>query len=153
MTDLATLRISDTVTVPVDPDKAYALVADVTRMGEWSPVCKACAWEEGSTEAAVGAWFTGKNVVGEREWETRCEIVEATPGQELTWIVGGKDEGTTRWSYRFTAVDGGTEIEESWSLARVHEQMAALDEEQVDKLVQRTQKGITTTLAAIAASC
>ena len=27
------------------------MVSDVTRMGEWSPVCKACWWDEGDSAA------------------------------------------------------------------------------------------------------
>jgi ribosome-associated toxin RatA of RatAB toxin-antitoxin module len=26
----------------VTPDELYALVSDITRMGEWSPICRAC---------------------------------------------------------------------------------------------------------------
>ena len=41
------LTLSDSISVAVTPDELYALVSDVTRMGEWSPVCKACWWDEG----------------------------------------------------------------------------------------------------------
>jgi hypothetical protein len=150
MVDLATLILTRTVTVSLPPEDAYALVADLPRMGEWSPVCKECVWDEGAEGAAVGAWFTGKNVLGEREWETHCEIVAASAGQELAWVVGGADEGTTRWGYTFRPADGGTEIEESWRLVRVHERMAAMSPEDVDKLVARTTSGMERTLAAIA---
>jgi hypothetical protein len=146
MIDLADLRISRAVTVPVDPAKAYELVSDVTRMGEWSPVCKTCTWDEGAGPT-IGSWFTGKNVAGEREWETRCEVIAATPGDEIAWIVGGQAEGTTRWGYRFRPVDGGTEIEESWQIVRLHERMAEMTDEQVDKLKERTRTSIEGTLA------
>ena len=52
------------------------MVSDVTRMGEWSPVCKACWWDDGDSPR-VGAWFTGRNELPERTWETRSEVVAA----------------------------------------------------------------------------
>ena len=51
---------SDRITIARVPEDVYAMVADVTRMGEWSPVCKACWWDEGDGPR-VGAWFTGRN--------------------------------------------------------------------------------------------
>jgi hypothetical protein len=146
MVDIAELHLTRTVTVPLDPARVYDAVADVTRMGEWSPVCRVCTWDDGAGPR-VGAWFTGKNVAGEREWETRCEVVEAAPGEEIAWIVGGRDEGTVRWGYRFRPVDGGTEIEESWRVVRLHERMAAMTDEQVEKLKERTRSSIEGTLA------
>lgn len=152
MVDLDTLHITRTTRVPVDPQVAYGMVADLGRMGEWSPVCKVCTWDDGVTSAAVGSWFTGKNVAGDREWETRCEVVAATPGEELAWIVGGADEGSTRWGYRFNAVDGGTEIEESWRIVRVSERLGQMTDEQVQSLRERTESSIATTLANIASA-
>ena len=57
------------------------MVSDVTRIGEWSPVCKACWWDEGSA-AHVGDWFTGRNVLPDRTWETRSEVIVAKRGRE-----------------------------------------------------------------------
>src|SRR5262249_4359172 len=47
----------------------------------------------------------------ERTWETRSEVVAADPGREFAWVVGPR---IARWGYSFTAVDGGTEVVESW---------------------------------------
>ena len=38
--DLAKYRHSDSVDIDAAPAAVYALVADITRMGEFSPVCK-----------------------------------------------------------------------------------------------------------------
>ena len=48
-------------------------------MGEWSPICRACWWDEGAGPEA-GAWFTGRNETPERTWETRCQVVAADAG-------------------------------------------------------------------------
>ena len=80
---------SDSVVVSTSPEALYDLVSDVTRTGQWSPVCTACWWDEGAT-GQVGDWFTGRNEVPGRTWETRSQVVTADRGREFAWVVGGK---------------------------------------------------------------
>ena len=107
---METLRLSDSIVVAGSPEELYDMVADVTRMGEWSPVCKACWWDDGGGPR-VGATFTGRNELPERTWEMTSEVVVADPGREFAWVV---QVTGTRWGYTFTPVDGATEITESW---------------------------------------
>ncbi len=88
------------------------MVSDVTRMGEWSPVCKACWWEEGDGPS-VGAVFTGRNETPDRTWEMKNEVVAADRGKEFAWEVQATH---ARWGYTFVPVDGGTEVTERWDL-------------------------------------
>ena len=106
------LTHSDSIVIARAPEDLYDMVSDVTRMGEWSPVCKACWWEEGAS-ARVGAWFGGRNELPERTWETRSEVIAAERGREFAFVVGGT---YVRWGYTFAPVDGGTEVTESWEL-------------------------------------
>ena len=94
------------------PEEVYDMVADVTRMGEWSPVCKACWWEEGDGPS-VGAVFAGRNETPERTWEMKNRVVAADRGKEFAWEVQGTH---ARWGYTFAPVDGGTEVTERWDL-------------------------------------
>jgi hypothetical protein len=144
------LTHSDRIVVNRSPEELYAMVADVTRMGEWSPICKACWWDEGDGPR-VGAWFTGRNELPERTWETRSEVVAADPGREFAFAVHGT---IARWGYTFTPVDGGTEITESWEFLpggleffeqRFGDESAA----QIADRVEKAQTGIAETLAAI----
>lgn len=132
------------------PEDLYEMVSDVTRMGEWSPVCKACWWDDGDS-ARVGAWFTGRNELPERTWETRSEVVAAEPGREFAFVVGGT---FTRWGYTFTAVEGGTEVTESWEflpggVARFEESFGADAPAQIAERFELARTGIAATLAAI----
>ena len=62
---------ADSIVIARSPADLYDMVSDVTRMGEWSPVCKACWWDDGPGPSA-GAWFTGRNELPGRDpWETR----------------------------------------------------------------------------------
>ena len=40
------------------PETVYALVSDITRMGEWSPETVRAVWTRGATGPAVGARTT-----------------------------------------------------------------------------------------------
>jgi len=150
---MSKLTIADSITVARSPEDLYAMVSDVTRMGEWSPICKACWWDEGAGPR-VGAWFTGRNELPERTWETRSEVVVADPGREFAFIVGGK---LARWGYTFIAVADGTQVTESWEflpdgIAMFEERFGADSQAQIDNRSEAAQSGIPATLAAIKAA-
>jgi hypothetical protein len=140
---------SESIVVARPPGEVYEMIADVSRMGEYSPICAACWWDDGDGPR-VGAHFTGRNVLPERTWETRSEVVAADPGREFAWIVGPR---IARWGYTFTAVDGGTEVTESWEL--LPEADAIYEERYGDAAgtaadrYEKATSGIPVTLAAI----
>ena len=151
---MALLEHSDSIVIARPPEDLYDMVSDVTRMGEWSPICKACWWDDGDT-ARVGAKFTGRNELPERTWETRSEVVAADRGREFAFVV---ESTGTRWGYSFAPVDGGTRVTEAWEF---HPKGAAVFEERFGENAQAeiqiradtAKEGITTTLAAISAGC
>ncbi len=104
------LTFSASTVVARPPDDVYDLVSDVTRTGEWSPICRACWWDDGAGPRA-GAWFTGRNETPGRMWETRSKVLTAERGREFTFVVGGS---LVRWSFELEPVDGGTLLTESW---------------------------------------
>jgi hypothetical protein len=147
---MANLRYSESVVVSRSPEDLYDMVADVTRMGEWSPICRACWWDDGDGPRA-GAWFTGRNELPGRTWETRSEIVAADRGREFAWIVGG---AWVRWGYTFAPVDGGTQVTESWEflpggITRFHDRYGDDAETQIAERTEAARRGIPATLAAL----
>jgi len=129
------------------------MVSDVTRMGEWSPVCKACWWDEGG-QPEVGSWFFGRNETPERTWETKSQVVVADRGREFAFIVGGD---RVRWGYRFASVPGGTDVTESWEFlpggqAFFRERFGDDAHSQVAERARLAEVGIPLTLAAIKAA-
>ena len=104
--------LSESIVIERSPEDLYDMVSDVTRMGEWSPECKACWWDNGDGPRA-GAWFSGRNEVPERTWETKSQVVAASRGEEFVFVVGGN---LVRWGYSFTPVTGGTQVTESWEV-------------------------------------
>ena len=147
---MSDLSYADSVIVARPAEDLYDMIADVTRMGEWSPVCKTCWWDEGAGPE-VGAWFTGRNETPERTWETRSQVVAAERGREFAFCVGGN---RVRWGYAFTPEDGGTRITESWEflpegIASFRERFGESADVEVDKRREAARAGIPATLAAI----
>lgn len=97
--------------IPAPPHVVYDLVADVTRMGEWSPETTDAEWVDGATGPAVGARFRGRNTLGKSSWTTKPTVVVAERGCEFTFDVPGKSG--PRWRYEFVADGDGTRVIES----------------------------------------
>ena len=147
---MSSLQYSESIVVARSPEVLYNMVSDVTRMGEWSPVCQACWWDDGDGPRA-GAWFTGRNELPERTWETRSQVVAADRGREFAFEV---NSGWVRWGYTFTAVDSGTQVTESWEflpagIAGFHDRYGNGAEAQIANRTEAAHQGIPATLAAI----
>ena len=72
-------------TTTATPQQVWAVVADVTRVGEWSHECQVGQWLDGATAAAPGVRYRGSNRVGRVRWSRRNEIVAADENQRLVW--------------------------------------------------------------------
>lgn len=148
------LEFSDSVTVALVPEELYSLVSDVTRIGEWSPVCKACWWDDPAAGAVVGAWFTGRNVLPERTWETRSQVVAAEPGREFAWEV---NNGWVRWGFTVEPEGAGSRLTQHWrflpkGLEGFGERFGADADAQIAERSRLALSGIPATLAAIKAT-
>lgn len=128
------------------------MVSDVTRMGEWSPVCRWCRWDDESPGPELGAWFTGHNADDGREWDTHCRVVAADPGREFAFAVAGT---FVRWTYTFEPEEGGCRLTETWEpqpdLLVFYEKQYGGDQVQsvLDARAETARRGIAATLAAI----
>jgi len=150
--ELPELTYSASIVIARSPEDLYDMVSDVTRMGEWSPVCKSCWWDEGASGQSVGAWFTGRNEAPGRDpWETRSRVVAADTGKEFAFAVGGE---WTRWGYTFTPVADGTEVTESWAVlpagvTRFEQRFGDDAAAQLADRAEAARTGIPATLAAL----
>ena len=105
------LAVTVTKVINASPDSLYALVSDVTRMGEWSPETTKAEWVGDVATAAVGCRFKGSNAIGKVRWTTKPTVTSAISGQEFSFKVPGKSGAA--WTYRFEAAEGGTLVTES----------------------------------------
>lgn len=111
--DLTKYRHTESITIAASPEAVYDLVADITRMGEWSPVCTGGSWD-----ADEHRWFTGTNQDGELAWETKCRVDVAERGTEFTFTNCGfsADIDLVRWSYTFAPAGDATTVTERWEV-------------------------------------
>jgi uncharacterized protein YndB with AHSA1/START domain len=96
------------------PEKVWALVSDVTRIGEFSPETFEAAWTRGSTGPEVGASFKGhvkRNGMGPTYWSP-CQVTRCVPDEVFEFAVGTDDVTLNNWGYRLAPDDGGTRVTE-----------------------------------------
>jgi uncharacterized protein YndB with AHSA1/START domain len=142
--------ISHSVVIDATPEALYDMLADVTRMGEWSDACTGATWDEGAGPTAVdGVWFTGHNKAGEHSYDTHCQITAAERPTAVAWMQRGKDEGFTEWRYEFEPAEGGTKVTESWIVVRDFPSEAGIDEERSKMMREAFTKMIEDTLSKL----
>ncbi len=107
-------RIEISRHIAAAPEAVYDAIADVTRMGEWSPECQSCEWTDGADGPRVGATFDGHNRNGEHSWTSQCTVTEADRGRAFTFTCSMFDFHYATWGYRFEPEGDGTLVTE-WS--------------------------------------
>jgi uncharacterized protein YndB with AHSA1/START domain len=146
-----TIAVERTIHAP--PDTIWALVADLPRMGEWSPENTGGRWLKGADGPAVGAGFKGTNANGRRRWSTRATVTVCQPGQAFGFDVkaGGLTVGT--WRYDIESSDGGCRVTESFSDTRgwLVKTLGGMISGVTDRDTHN-RAGMETTLANLAAS-
>jgi uncharacterized protein YndB with AHSA1/START domain len=106
------------------PEEVWALVSDVTRIGEFSPETFEARWTRGSTGPEVGASFKGhvkRNGVGPTYWSP-CQVTTCVPNEIFEFNVGTDEMTLNTWGYRLEAVPGtdgrtGTKVTEYFRLS------------------------------------
>src|SRR5262245_25843917 len=112
-------RDSVTAYMEASPETVYALVADVTRMPEFSPEILRCTWLDGATGPAVGARFAARNKVPKRPpWTNNPVVTVVEPGRTFSFARTEKFAGTVEWTYRFDPQRDGTLVTESYDVTR-----------------------------------
>ena len=132
------------------PGTLYELLSDVGRMSAWSPDVVSARYDEGHGPQ-VGDWFTGRNEGPKGQWETRCTITEAVPGESFGWAVVRDGAQIGHWTYDLLAEADGTRVTVTW---QVHNWIPLLGatEQELLALRDRTATSMERTLAALASS-
>lgn len=104
----------ETIHIDAPPERVYDVISDVTRTGEWSPVCHRVEWTGGSSGPESGATFKGWNKQGPMRWSRECRVREAERGKVFSFSTYVKDKESTRWQYTLEPANGGTELTETY---------------------------------------
>jgi uncharacterized protein YndB with AHSA1/START domain len=105
--------------IAAPPEQVYALVSDITRMGEWSPECRGCSWTGGATGPEEGARFRARNK-GRRgpSWFNWPVVRVAQPGREFAFNRSGPGIGSYTWRYTLEPTTTGTRLTESYQVEK-----------------------------------
>ncbi len=101
-------------TIAASPEEVWSLVADITRMGNWSPENTGGRWVGGAEGPALGARFKGTNSNGSKSWSSDCVVTACEPGKRFGFDVKVKGLKVAGWTYEFEPLDGGCRVVETW---------------------------------------
>jgi len=105
------------------PADVWALVSDISRIGEFSPETFDAEWlGRARTEGpGVGRKFRGhvkRNGIGPVYWSV-CRVDAWEPEREFAFTVMLRSIPVNTWRYRITPTAGGCDVTESFQLASV----------------------------------
>jgi Polyketide cyclase / dehydrase and lipid transport len=127
---MGTLKRSGRVETVTDasPEQVWAVVADVTRVGEWSHECRGAVWLDGATTAVPGARFGGSNRLGRFKWSRVNEIVAADAPNELVWrtVPSRVYPDSTEWRIRIEREGDSTRIVQTFEVLKLNPVMDRL---------------------------
>jgi hypothetical protein len=106
--------------VTARPELVWGLVADVTRVGEWSPECIGAAWLGDPGRPESGARFTGHNGFPNGfEYEVTCVVTEADRPRTFAWVVldesGDPARPSSSWRYQIDPLPGGSRVRQRFT--------------------------------------
>jgi len=107
-------QVSVTREIGVPVEQVWAMVSDLTRMGEWSPENAGATWLHGATGAQPGAKFRGTNRNGNKKWDTLATIIDVQPSRLLSFRVTAAGLKVAEWRYEFESTPTGCRITETW---------------------------------------
>ena len=117
-------RVQKSSRVDVEADAAvpdvWAVVSDVTRVGEWSHECRSAQWSSGAGRAAPGARFRGRNRARGLAWTRTCEIVAVEEPVLIVWrtVPTWLYPDSTEWRIELQPSERGTRIIQTFRVLR-----------------------------------
>jgi hypothetical protein len=110
---------SESALIDAPAERIYDLVADMPRMGEWSPECQRVDWTDDSDGSVQHATFVGHNrggPMGLMKWSRRGRVLTADRGREFAFVTEEGSRESTLWRYRFEPAGDGTRVTESYEV-------------------------------------
>ena len=107
-------QVSVTQEIAAPAGDVWAMISDMTRMGEWSPESEGCTWLRGATGPQQGAMFRGTNSNGKKKWSTLGTIVDVEPARLLVFHITAAGFKVAEWRYVIEATATGCRITETW---------------------------------------
>lgn len=165
MIDVTGIRVEVETLVSADPGIVWDLLADITRVPEWSPECVHTAWLDRAPGIRAGTRFKGRNRARNGfEWTVTCVITQAERPRTFAWTVlaDPQEPGivSSYWSCELQPVlPHGTLVRECFThgpggsgLRWMAEQNPDRAEDLIEDRRRRLQENILQTLAKMKAA-
>ncbi|HET7821452.1 MAG TPA: SRPBCC family protein [Ornithinibacter sp.] len=103
------------------PDAVWEVIADVTRIGQWSGECRSARLARGASRPAPGIRFRGWNRSGPFLWTRSCLFTVVDPPRHLAWRTVGLwgHVDSTEWHITLETHGDGTRIVQSYDVIHV----------------------------------
>ena len=104
------------------PEAVWPLVADVTRIGEWSGECLRARWLGGAHGPAVGVRFRGYNRARRvLRWSRTNELITVDEPHVISWrtLPSLRYPDSTEWRIKITADGTGSTITQDYRILRI----------------------------------
>ena len=108
---MADVTVSRTIAAPAET--LFSMVADLPRMGEWSPEATGGTWAKGDGPG-LGATFKGTNERNGRRWSTVATVTAYEPGVRFAFATKAGPLRIATWRYDFEPTDAGTTVTETY---------------------------------------
>lgn len=112
------MKGSVTVAVEAPVGDVWAVVSDITRIGEFSPETFEAEWLDGARGPAVGHRFRGhvkRNQKGPTYW-SQCEVTVCDVDEVFEFVVSLRGKPVNRWRYTLEPDGAATNVTESFRL-------------------------------------
>jgi hypothetical protein len=109
------------IEIAAAPAAVWAVVTDVTRVGEWSGECRGAQWIDGATAAVIGARFRGHNRRLFARWTRTNQVFVADEPRRFVWrtMPGGIYPDSVEWEVALELVGAGTAVRLSYAVVQL----------------------------------
>ena len=104
--DAMAVEVTATFDNPIEA--VWSVLSDVERMAGLGPEHYAARWD--TPGPATGARFTGRNRIGDFEWEVPCLVTACRPPELIEWTVGTAPDHSSTWSYELRRAPGNRTV-------------------------------------------
>lgn len=111
--------VTESIEISAPPVDVFNAVADVSRIGEWSPEATGAQVRRPGPLSA-GETFIGRNRSGAVSWSTLCRVTDSEPGVRFAFDVDAKlpqlgTVGISHWHFDITEIPGGCLLTQTWT--------------------------------------
>jgi uncharacterized protein YndB with AHSA1/START domain len=104
-----TYKVAVVREVSASPEKVWALVTDLPRMGEWSP---------------ENLGFRGNNKNGDKSWQATVSVEVCDAPKKFVFVLNYKENHLCDWVYEIEPTPNGCRLTHAWVAGTHWEQFA-----------------------------